>query len=188
MYIIVDDQIRLELTHEKHAPALFDVVDANRAHLSQFLPWVGYMQSVEDFKVYCRNCEMLFQQGREASFVIFNNNQLAGRIGFHHMVLQNKTAAIGYWLSKEAEQKGIITRSCTTLINYGFNNLQLHRIEIKAAVNNFKSQAIPEKLLFKKEGVLREAELVNNEYLDLFVYSLLSGEWPHKEAVKTLHD
>jgi ribosomal-protein-serine acetyltransferase len=86
------------------------------------------------------------------------------------------------------EGKGIITQSCKTLINYGFNNLQLHRIEIKAATHNLKSQAIAEKLHFKKEGVLRAAELVNNVYFDLQVYSILRPEWPYKEQVTPLLD
>lgn len=55
--------------------------------------------------------------------------------------------------------------------------MDLNRIEIKAAVKNFKSQAIPEKLNFKKEGILRQAEFVNNEFIDLFIYSILKNEW-----------
>ncbi len=53
----------------------------------------------------------------------------------------------------------------------------LHRIEIKVATNNLRSQAIPEKLNFRKEGLLRQAELVNNKFLDLYIYSMLSFEW-----------
>ena len=63
------------------------------------------------------------------------------------------------------------------LIALGFTEIGLHRLEIKAATTNLRSQAIPEKLSFKKEGVLREAELVNDKFLDLYLYSLLSHEW-----------
>ena len=82
--------------------------------------------------------------------------------------MQNKVGAIGYWLTKSAEGSGVITDSCKVLIDYGFKDLRLHRIEIKAALTNFKSQAIPVKLNFKKEGILRQAELVNNHLLILF--------------------
>ena len=177
MNLIIDENIKLELTEQQHAAPLFDVVDNNREHLSGFLPWIGAMQSVGDFKEYISNCEMLYQQGKEVSFVIMLNNVLVGRIGLHHINLANKIGAIGYWLAKGFEGKGIITKSCITLINYGFENLLLNRIEIKAAVLNPKSQAIAEKLNFKKEGILREAELVNNEFLDLYLYSMLKSEW-----------
>ena len=180
MTIAIDENLRLELTAEKHAQGLYDAVDVNREHLSQFLPWVDNMQSVDDFNNYIKNCESLYQQGKEVSFVIILNEVVVGRIGLHHLNSQNKNAAIGYWLTKNAEGKRIITRSCKALINYGFRELCLHRIEIKAAVENVRSQAIPEKLNFTKEGILRQAELVNNKFLDLVLYSMISDEWIEK--------
>ena len=53
----------------------------------------------------------------------------------------------------------------------------LNRIELKTAVKNLKSQAIPNKLNFKKEGILRQAEFVNNEFVDLYIYSMLKEDW-----------
>jgi len=177
MTIIIDENIRLELTTQKHAQGLFDAVDCNREHLSQFLPWVSAMQSTEDFRSYIENCELLYQQEKEVSFVIIENEILVGRIGLHHMNVQNRNASIGYWLIKTAEGKGIVYKSCKALIRYGFRELGLHRIEIKAATENLRSQAIPKKLNFMKEGILRQAELVNNKFLDLVLYSLLSDDW-----------
>jgi ribosomal-protein-serine acetyltransferase len=55
--------------------------------------------------------------------------------------------------------------------------LALNRIELKAAVENLRSRAVAEKLGFTKEGIAREAELVNNKFLDLTLYSMLSSEW-----------
>ncbi len=86
-------------------------------------------------------------------------------------------AAIGYWLTEAAQGNGIIFKSCKALITNGFKELNLHRIEIKAAVNNIKSQAIPLKLNFTKEGVLREAELVNERFIDLDLFAVLKHEW-----------
>lgn len=177
MTLIIDDHISLELTAAQHAAGLFNAVDNNREHLSRFLPWVGNMQSVENFKTYIEYCELQYKQKTDVSFVIMVDNKTAGRIGMHYMQLQNKSGAIGYWLAKEFEGRGIITKACKTIIRYGFEELALNRIEIKAAENNIRSQAIPEKLHFKKEGILREAEWVNNEFLDIVLYSMLRSEW-----------
>jgi ribosomal-protein-serine acetyltransferase len=177
MDTIIVEKIKLEPTSELQASQLFAAIDNNRAQLSEFLPWVDSIQTVDGLKEYLKNAEILCQQQKEASFAIIFENVAVGRIGLHHLNLQNKVGAIGYWLSKEAQGKGIILKSCKALINYGFQNLGLHRIEIKAAVNNLKSQAIPEKLNFVKEGVLRQAEFVNNQFLDLFLYSMISDEW-----------
>lgn len=177
MTLYIDDTIQLELTSEKHAQALFEAVDKNRAHLSAFLPWVENMKSVNDFTEYIINCVSLYRQGKEVSFVIILHGIAVGRIGLHHFNMLNKNAEIGYWITKAAEGHGIISKSCKILIAYGFHELNLHRIVIKAATQNVRSQAIPIKLGFKKEGVLRQAEWVNNEFLDIVLFSLLSNEW-----------
>ena len=177
MTISIEPHLKLELTSENHADGLFDALASNREHLSVFLPWVDHMQSVDDFHSYIKNCKSLYKEGKEVSFVIVANEVVVGRIGLHHINDQNKCAAIGYWLTKDTEGKGIVTKSCIALIHYGFHDLGLQRIEIKAAVENVRSQAIPEKLHFKKEGILRQAELVNNKFLDLVLYSMLRTEW-----------
>ncbi|MNY76832.1 putative ribosomal N-acetyltransferase YdaF [compost metagenome] len=73
-----------------------------------------------------------------------------------------------------------MTRCCTALINYGFSELGLQRIEIKAATTNTKSQAIPRRLGFKEEGILRQAELVGGKFLDLVLFAMLRDEWSVK--------
>ncbi|RYD83166.1 MAG: N-acetyltransferase [Sphingobacteriales bacterium] len=175
MTININENIVLELTAQKHAQGLLDAVNKNREHLSRFLPWVGNMQTVEDFKNYIQHCEMQLQQKTDISFVILANNTVAGRIGLHYIHPHNKHGAIGYWIAKEFEGQGIVLQSCKAVIRYGFDILGLHRIEIKAAVENTRSQAIPEKLGFFKEGILREAEFVNNAFTDIVLYSLLNN-------------
>lgn len=177
MTLTIDDHIKLELTAQKHAEGLFAALNENRNHLSEFLPWVGNMQSVDDFKIYIRNCETMYMEQQEISFVILLDGHIIGRIGLHQLDLNNRNAAIGYWLTKEAEGKGIMTRCCAGLINYAFEQLSLQRIEIKAATGNAKSQAIPIRLGFKQEGVLRQAELVSGKFLDLILFSMLKEEW-----------
>jgi ribosomal-protein-serine acetyltransferase len=182
MTIKINENLRLELTAEKYAFALYHAVDKNRKHLSQFLPWVGNMQSVSDFDNYIKSCELLYRQGKEVSFVIISNEDAVGRIGLHYINTVNKNTAIGYWLTKNAEGKGIITKSCEAVINYGFRQLGLHRIEIKAAVENLRSRAIPEKFHFTKEGILRQAEFLNGKFLDIVLYSILKNEWIEKSG------
>ncbi len=177
MIIIVEENIKLELTNRKFAGELFNVIDNNREHLSAFLSWVNNMKTEDDLTQYLSYCESLYKDKKEVSFIIVKDDNAIGRIGLHHLDLQNKIGSIGYWLSKNEEGKGIISKSCFKLLEYGFCEIKLNRIEIKASVKNYKSQAIPIKLNFKKEGILRQAELVNNEFIDLYLFSLLKEEW-----------
>lgn len=175
--IEIENNLRLEPINKTFSKALIQAINNNREHLSPFLPWVPNMQTEIDSENYIANCELLSSSGKEVSFVILLNEELVGRIGLHHLDQTNRKASIGYWLTKNAEGKGIILKSCIKLISYGFEKLQLQRIEITAAVENTRSQAIPQKLHFKKEGILRQAELVDDQFLDLVVYSILKDEW-----------
>jgi ribosomal-protein-serine acetyltransferase len=175
--ITVDDNIHLELINDQHAAPLLDLVNKNRQHLRQWLPWVDGMQTVENFQAYINCCKMQHEEDTDYGYVIFFNNTIAGRIGIHYIHQYNNLGAIGYWLGEEFSGKGIITKACKALITHCFKDLGLNRIEIKCAADNRKSAATAERLDFKKEGVLRQAELVNEEYLDLHLYAMLKEEW-----------
>lgn len=84
---------------------------------------------------------------------------------------------MGYWLAENCTGKGIITKSCKVIINYAFETLALNRIEIKCGTGNYKSKGIPEKLGFVQEGILHQAEYLNDGYIDLYLYSLLKKDW-----------
>lgn len=111
------------------------------------------------------------------NYTIVYDDVVVGRIGLHHINLLHKNASIGYWIAKDSEGKGIMLRSCTALINHGFSELNLNRMDIRAATKNVRSRAVAERLGFGKEGILREAELVNNQFQDLVLYSILRKEW-----------
>lgn len=180
MIVSKEDNIRLEIISGKHAQGLFEAVDQNREHLSAFLPWVKHMQSVDDFSNYINRCEQLNLQEQELNYVIYLEGDIVGRIGLHDINLQHMNASLGYWITRNATGKGIVTRCCSLLIDHAFNVLGLQRIEIRAAALNDKSRAIPVKLHFTFEGLLRQAELVNGVFHDLCVYSILKDEWKGK--------
>lgn len=177
MQLKIDADINLKLSNLEHAEKLYGIIDRNRSHLSEYLPWVSNMHSLEDYKTFLQNAEQLFKEEKGIGFTIFYQENPVGNIGLYHINPSNKTASIGYWLDENVVGKGIVIKSCAKLIDYGFQDLKLNRIEIKAAVNNHRSQAIPKRLNFKMEGILREAEFVNSSFLDLYLFSLLKNEW-----------
>lgn len=176
----VDDSIALELIDYHHAETLYLLVKENRLHLREWLPWVDHMRTVDDFRRYINSSKQRYVNHLEIGYVVMANHVMIGRLGLYNIDLVNKSASIGYWLDKEWRGKGIITRCCKAVIEEGFTRLHLNRIEIRAAIENYKSQAIPERLGFIKEGVIRQGEFVNNQFIDLNVYSLLKEDWQKK--------
>ena len=118
-----------------------------------------------------------FIKGTESNWVIKFKGETAGRIGIHYIQQQNKTGAIGYWLGKEFEGKGIVTKSCKAVLDHCFTVLHLNKVELKCGTADMKRAAISDWLHFTKEGVLRQAEGVNEKFIDLSLYALLKEEW-----------
>ncbi len=173
MTITVNENISLQLIEEHHAEQIFNLVHHNRAHLREWLPFVDSMQSVEFAQGFVKATMHRNSQGIEFAFIIMENKQAIGRIGVYKIDAQNKIGEIGYWIIENKQGKGIITQSCKALIDFCFNELQLNRIEIRCGVGNNKSKAIPEKLQFQHEGIIRQGEWVHDKFVDLHLYSTL---------------
>ena len=176
MTITIDHTLQLELITEKHAQSIFDMVDANRAHLRPWLPFVDRMQTVDFAHNFVKGCMQRNADGNEFAFVIVENATVIGRIGVYKIDGQNKIGEIGYWIIEGFQGKGIVTKSCKAIIDFCFSELQLNRIEIKCGTENLKSKTIPEKLNFTKEGVIRQGELLYDSFIDLNLYSLLKSD------------
>ncbi len=177
MTIVVDDETKLELISEKHAEALFKLARTNKEQLAVWLPWVDRMQTVEQFRNFTIDAGKRHADGSELPLVIIFKGELAGRLGVYNIDMQNKFGSIGYWLGDKYQGRGIVTKSCRETINYVFSKLGFNRVEIKCGTGNVKSQSIPVKLNFTKEGILRQAEFVNNRFIDLILFSMLKAEW-----------
>ncbi len=169
--------LHIRLLEEKDAAGLFSLVDANRRDLRNWLPWVDRTLRQEDSAVFIRNA---LEQHRNCTGLhagIWQDGKLAGGIGYVSIDINNRKAAIGYWLAVPYRGKGLATRACAAMIDVAFNKLLLNRVEIQCAVDNLKSRAVPERLGFKPEGILRQYEWVNDHYVDVVTYGILASEW-----------
>ena len=177
MIIKIDDTIRLELISDEHAQPIFDVVDKNRAYLRAWLPFVDAMQTVAFAENFVRGTMHRNSEGHEYDFVIMDCDVLIGRIGVYKIDPQNKIGEIGYWLAESHQGKGIVTKSCRSLLHFCFVELLLNRIEIKCGTENTRSATIPEKLHFKHEGIIRDGEQLYGRFIDLNLYAILKKDF-----------
>ena len=180
MVLIIDAEITLEQIDLKHSEGVFELASANREHIGEWMPWIIHMQSVEFIQNFSIGSNQRNKDGNEFAFVILENGKIVGRIGVYKIDNQNKTGEIGYWIGEKVQGKGIVTRSCEGLIDFCFDRLNLNRVEIRCAVENVKSQRIPERLHFEQEGILRQAEWLHNRFSDLRLYSMLRQDWRNR--------
>jgi ribosomal-protein-serine acetyltransferase len=173
----VDHEIELQLLQIQDSTELFQLVQRNRSHLRKWLPWVDSMVSSLQYQTIIP--EWLKQYANNNGFHagIRFKGKLAGVIGLHFIDWYNKQTTIGYYLGKEFEGYGIMTRTVKALLHYIFSHLFLNRVEIRCGVFNDKSRAIPERLGFVMEGVIRDGEFLHDHFHDLAVYGLLARQW-----------
>jgi ribosomal-protein-serine acetyltransferase len=177
LYIRIDDVTELKLLIEQDAPAIFHLIDTNRKHLRAWLPWIDYTQSVEDEKVFIRSTLAQYQEQRSITCTIWYKGEIAGTIGYHPFDWANRKVEIGYWLAAQFQGQGLMTKACQTMIAYAFKELRLNKVEIRCATSNTRSCAIPIRLGFTQEGIIRQAEWLYTHYVDLRLYGLLVDEW-----------
>ncbi|HRH43775.1 MAG TPA: GNAT family protein [Pyrinomonadaceae bacterium] len=175
----VDDEIELVLPNtKKSAEKAYEIIKANYEHLHQWMGWANEGLTFEKVEIFYQSAMRKFaENGDEIALQINFNKEIVGGIGLHEINHQAKCAESGYWLAKDFNGKGIVTRSLAGLLDYAFGTLELNRIVVKCAPENYKSRAIPEKLGFTQEGIEREAEWLHTRFVDHVVYSMLAREW-----------
>lgn len=181
----VDDETELRSYRENDAEELFAQVMANFEHLRPFLHWVNEDYSLETAREFIIQNKIAADDKQREGLGIFRDGRLVGSVGFVRFDWIARSAEIGYWISKKFEGKGVITKSCKTLINYAFGDLEMNRIEIRCATENVRSRAIPEKLGFQLEGILRQSLWRHTRLYDVAVYGILAAEWREKVKIKS---
>jgi ribosomal-protein-serine acetyltransferase len=107
---------------------------------------------------------------------------LAGVIGYDAIDWENRSTEVGYWLGEGYQGKGLATAACRALVDHAFKELGLNRVSIACATENKKSCAIPERLGFRREGVVRQAEWLYDHFVDHVVYAALASEWQARRS------
>jgi ribosomal-protein-alanine N-acetyltransferase len=112
-------------------------------------------------------------------------DKIIGECGYHNLNKVHHKAELFYGMrSDEYKKQGFMGEAVPLVIAYGFNHLNLHRIEVKVAPLNTPSVRIIEKNGFIKEGFLREDYLINDKYENSEIYSLLKSEYTTSLAAK----
>ncbi len=179
-FLKIDNRTALHLPQPRLAQAIFDVVDAQRNYLGQWLPWVERTKSVDDFKRFLKESSAFNQGGQRLTTFIIHQEKIAGSVGFVKFNKDHHSGELGYWLNQDLQGRGIMTKSVKRIIDYAFRTKAINRIEIKVASGNHKSISIAERLGFFHEGTLRQAIFLYKQYHDVELFSLLKEDWKNQ--------
>lgn len=172
----IDSELKLKIYRQPDLDTLFEMVDRNREHLR---PWMGWADDRDRGKVESFIKRGLDQVANNNGFQagIWYRDQLAGSIGFHYWNFIDGTTELGYWLDQDMQGRGIMTRACAAMIDFAFDEIGLNRVEIHCVEENTKSRAVPERLGFTQEGIMRHSVYHLEKYQNMVIYGLLKSEW-----------
>ncbi len=152
---------------------------------SWLVPWEprskGAPLAPEDavsFSARCGMRERERQLGSGFGFGIFVEGRFAGEITLSSIQrgpFQN--GAIGYWIDQELAGSGFVPEAVVVVLQFAFETLRLHRIEVAIIPRNVASRRVVEKLALRNEGVALGFLEINGEWEDHVRYAMTSEEW-----------
>jgi ribosomal-protein-serine acetyltransferase len=178
----VAESLELRQIAEEDVVDLTVLIDRNRAYLKQWLPWLDKSADIQDTARFIgRSLEQALNNNGLTFGIVFKGS-LAGVVGQVYMDAAASETELGYWLDAHHQGRGIVTRAAARLIDYAFEEQNCERVIMHCAVGNTKSRAVPERLGFVQEGILRDAEWLYDHYVDLVAYSILKAAWITRPA------
>lgn len=129
---------------------------------------------------FIATCRRLEQEGDGVRLVLAraDDGAFLGWCGLTGRNPVYRTAHLGYVLTQAAWGRGYATEGARALLQWGFDALDVNRVQGEVDTRHRPSARVLEKLGFQLEGTLREDCIVDGEVSDTWVYGLLRREWP----------
>jgi len=133
------------------------------------------LEATEEQMTWYRNLEKN-ETGFWWAICSLDNKTFYGAGGLNNVSKENKKAEIGFWLLPEFWGQGFMQEAFPLICDYGFNTLDLNRIEGFVDSENINCKKAVEKLNFKFEGTMRECEIKEGKHLSVDIYSKLKSD------------
>lgn len=159
--------------------------DAPRLHSVWTDPLVTRYLVLDPFTDLSQTREMisllkgLHPSGEGFRWILFADaeREAIGTCGFHNWKKEHARAEIGYEMDPRFWGKGLMSEAVLAVLDYGFAEMGLNRVEAFVTVGNRKSLAFLERNGFTCEGTLRQYERARGRYQDQWICSLLKQDW-----------
>ncbi|HEY9634571.1 MAG TPA: GNAT family N-acetyltransferase [Coleofasciculaceae cyanobacterium] len=180
--ILESERTILRLAQRHDVPAIIDYYTSNKVHLAPFEPKKCqdfYTDSYWYFEVKGRLDA--FNTGQSLKLFLYkkgNLNVIIGSINFTNFVRAVfQSCTLGYSLAAVEQGKGYMTEALKVAINYVFTELNLHRIMAAYLPHNQRSGLLLKRLGFVVEGYARDYLMINNQWQDHILTSLINPNW-----------
>lgn len=175
--ILEDDLVRLEPLEEKHFEHLMPVA----LHDQLWLYTGAKVYSAADYKKYFDTAISERKNKKSYPFAYYNKqtNTYVGCTRYANIDFPNKRLEIGWtWLDPALHGTGFNRHCKFLLLSYGFDQLQLNRVELKTSHLNLISQKAMRNIGAVPEGTLRRHSINEDGMVrDTMYFSFIAEEW-----------
>ncbi len=174
--ILTTERLRLRPYLPSDAEALFAIYsDIRVMRYWSYPPWPSIDKAYE--MIAKDAIELATGEHVRLGMETLDDARLIGHCSLFNLNAQCRRAEIGYGLAFDAWGHGYMHEALTAVLNYGFAELALNRVEADIDPRNAASAKTLERLGFKNEGFLRERWVVDGEVSDSGLYGLLRRDW-----------
>jgi len=121
--------------------------------------------------------KMRYKTGIRWGITLKETNRVIGSCGFLNWSSAHYRADIGAELDKQYWSNGIVSEAFQAVLKYGFEEMDLMRVQALIEPPNIASQRLAEKNGFLREGLLRKYEFTCGKFDDLYMYSILKEDY-----------
>ena len=112
-------------------------------------------------------------EGINWAITVKGNPKLIGIIGHYRIQPENHRCEIGYMILPQYNGQGIVTEAIKAVLEYGFEDMNMHSIEAVIDPDNIASERVLQKNGFVKEAHILENEYYDGKFWDTVIYSIL---------------
>jgi RimJ/RimL family protein N-acetyltransferase len=156
------------------ADAFAAAVRDSARSLSEWLHWPPAQYAADDALAWFAACDQARQAGSAEEYGIFEqgSGQLLGGAGIHGIDRQHRCAALGYWVRRTHQWRGIATQAAFLLSREAFSAHALQRLELVVGEHNLASRRVAEKLVARFEGMAANRLCIQGRQQAAAIYSL----------------
>jgi RimJ/RimL family protein N-acetyltransferase len=178
-YRILTERLVLRCWDPGDAPLLKEAIDSSLENLGKWMPWArDEPTTIEEKAQLLRRFRGRFDLGKDFVYGIFDlpETEVVGGTGLHTRAGES-ALEIGYWIRDSRVGNGYATEATAALTRVAFEISGVDRVEIRVDPANTTSLAIPRRLGFEEEGVLRRRLPAGDDGLaDVTIFSLFADE------------
>lgn len=177
---LATERLVLRRFHRRDAEAVAEAVQSSMPELKQWLPWAQPGYGRDEAAAFIRESAQAWREGRAFDFAVRDLSRPwlhLGNASIWFVSRMGRTGEIGYWVRSDRVGNGVATEATAALVELGFSELGMHKINLRIAVGNLPSERVAAKLGFHREGILREELLIAGEWVDHTLFSLLEQEY-----------